>query len=404
LTLIVDINGKGTVSPDLNGKSLIAGHTYTLKAIAGSGYVFSNWTGSVITNNNPLTFTMQESTLLAANFVPSPFASVKGTYDGLFMTTNGIAEETAGMLKGLTVGEKGAYTGELLIGGGNYAINGAFNFSGLASNHVTRATKKGGPLTAAMTLDLQASPPQITGTVFGTNNGTPWTANLAANRAMTNGSADYTMVLAPTQIGLSNLPPGYGYVLIAKHAGVLSLNGALADGTLLSQTVPVVETGNAPIYESLYGNTGLVMGWIDMTTGAPSGTLTWIKKPASSGLFTNGFTNLVLAQGSTWTNLVSHPAINLPAGQLNISGGNLLAPLSFIVGLNNKNDLTNSASTPTNSLLGTINPKTGLLTITFGDGEGAATTIGKGAVLQNTTNAAGFFLDKTNSGSIILDQ
>jgi hypothetical protein len=34
----------------------------------------------------------------------------------------------------------------------------------------------------------------------------------------------------------------------------------------------------------------------------------------------------------------------------------------------------------TNSLTGSINPKTGLLTITFGNGAGNATTAGKGAV------------------------
>jgi hypothetical protein len=53
-------------------------------------------------------------------------------------------------------------------------------------------------------------------------------------------------------------------------------------------------------------------------------------------------------------------------------------------------------------LTGSINPKTGLLTVTFGNGAGRATTAGKGAVLQHETNAAGFFLGKTNAGSILL--
>ena len=42
------------------------------------------------------------------------------------------------------------------------------------------------------------------------------------------------------------------------------------------------------------------------------------------------------------------------------------------------------------------------LTIIFGNGSGKATTIGTGVVLQNATNAGGFFLGKTNAGSISL--
>jgi ATP:corrinoid adenosyltransferase len=57
---------------------------------------------------------------------------------------------------------------------------------------------------------------------------------------------------------------------------------------------------------------------------------------------------------------------------------------------------------PTNSLTGSINPKTGLLTVKFGNGAGKATTAATGAVRQNLNEAAGFFLGKTNAGSIFL--
>ena len=70
--------------------------------------------------------------------------------------------------------------------------------------------------------------------------------------------------------------------------------------------------------------------------------------------------------------------------------------------MDENNELVKLRGDPTNSLTGLINPKTGLLTITFGNGTGKATTVGKGAVLQNVTNAGGFFLGKTNGGSILL--
>jgi hypothetical protein len=140
-----------------------------------------------------------------------------------------------------------------------------------------------------------------------------------------------------------------------------------------------------------------------MADGAPAGNLNWIKKAAPhSLLYSNGFTNLVIVQGAGWTNRSPSAAIALPAGQLNLSGGTLLSPLSFAVAVNDTNALVVTTNNPTNSLTGSINPRNGLLTITFGNGNGEATTIGKGAVLQDTTNAAGFFLDTTNAGSVIL--
>ena len=108
-------------------------------------------------------------------------------------------------------------------------------------------------------------------------------------------------------------------------------------------------------------------------------------------------------QGSRWINPLPHnAAIDLASGQLEISGGSLLLPLTFNVSVSNNNTLVKLPGSPTNSLTGSINTNTGLVTITFGNGAGTATTAGKGAVLQNVTNAAGFFLGTTNAGSIIL--
>jgi hypothetical protein len=194
--------------------------------------------------------------------------------------------------------------------------------------------------------------------------------------------------------------------LITNHDGTFVLSGLLADGTSFSQAVPLSGTSDLPVYGNLYGKTGLLLGWISLESGSPSGNLTWIKKPSRSpALYTSGFTNPIVLQGSPWTNPPPHKAaIDLPSGQLDISGGNLLSPLTFNVAVSNNNALVKLPESPTNSLTGSINPKTGLLTITFGNGAGKTTTTGKGAVLQNATNAGGFFLGKTNAGSILLQQ
>jgi hypothetical protein len=325
--------------------------------------------------------------------------SAQGIYNGLFSTTNGVSEETAGMLSGLDVTASGTYTGKLLIGGSTHAISGGFNVSGQASNFVQRTTKLGGPLVLEMTLNWDDSPPNLTGTVSGTNSG-PWVANLTNELALKgSSSSEYTAWVVP-----DDTPPGYGYMLITNHPGAVTLSVTLADGTSFSQAVPLSGAGDLPVYGNLYSSKGLVLGWIGLESGSPFGNLTWIKPASrSTALYTNGFTNQVVVEGSPWTNRSPHTAaINLPLGKLDISGGNLSLPLSFDVALSNNNALVKLPGSPTNSLTGSINPKTGLLTVTFGDGIGKATVMGHGAAMQNSNAAAGFFLGKTNAGSIIL--
>jgi hypothetical protein len=88
---------------------------------------------------------------------------------------------------------------------------------------------------------------------------------------------------------------------------------------------------------------------------------------------------------------------------LQIFGGNLANPLSFLVVIESNNSLSKVPDVfSTNSLKGSINPKTGLLTVTFGNGKGKSTTTGTGVVLQYSTNAFGAFLGTTNSGVITL--
>src|SRR5208283_866613 len=90
--------------------------------------VFSNWTGSANSTNNPLKFDMEAGSILQANFVPNPFLAFIGSYNGLFFdTNNGITESTAGMIKGLTLNSKGKYSGSLLLNGTNHGFAGAFN-------------------------------------------------------------------------------------------------------------------------------------------------------------------------------------------------------------------------------------------------------------------------------------
>jgi hypothetical protein len=401
LTIIT--NGQGTLTDNIGNKVLKAGDKITFKATPASGQVFVDWTGSTNSTKNPLVFTLEANSVVQANFIPNPFLPTKGIYNGLFFGTNGVTEQTAGMLKNLNLTSKGAYSGALLINGASHGISGSFSYEGLATNHIARSVNQGGPLTLVMNLQNPGtSAPQITGSV---SNSAWLVTNLTANiSSNTLSPAEYTMLLLPDT---NNAPPtsspgGDGYVLITNAAGTARISGALADGTAYTQTVPIAADGSVPIYANLYGGKGLLLGWINLGPTNSAGVgLTWIRGGARSGLYSGGFTNILLTNQillSLWTN---SPSAALLAGLTN---------LTLLDTIGDTNVLTNvtvsvSGSTVTgisDKVTGTVNGKTGLLKVVVGSGPGKVS--GFGAVLPKGGYAGGYFLTKTNAQAITLGQ
>jgi hypothetical protein len=425
---------KGDTAPS-NNAVLNIGEGYYIVAAPNSTSLLGAWTNTSgthvqITNGATFKFIMESNTSIQALFVNNSFlsAQVHGTYNGLFyvtgtdavvtneggtngivtneFVTNDIELATAGMIDNLVLGTKGTFTGKLLLAGGSYALNGAFSALGSATNQIARSAALGGPLIVAMNVDTNGSG-IITGTV--TNANWPTNATLTAEQSgVASGTSDYTLLMFPPTNALTNanIPPGYGYALIADHAGKVTFSGGLADGTTFSQSVPASRSNDVPVYVSLYTKTGFLFGWLNLTdldsTNA-AGSLAWIKGvPAHpSVLFPGGFSEMLQTEGSPWVN---PGAIVLPASNtLSITSADL--DLNYTAAIE-KNDVLEAApgstNSATNSLTGTINLKTGQLQVTFGNGAGKSTTKGYGAMLQNMTNAGGYFVTKTNAGSITL--
>jgi hypothetical protein len=428
-----------------NQASLNIGEGYSITAVPNSASLLSDWTNTwgttnvLVTNGNTLKFVMESNTIITASFVSNLFVGIHGAYNGLFYVspqlvtnivvtnqvvipasgtnvatttnvvstnsvyTNEVAFASAGMLNNLVLSKPGTFSGRLLLAGGNYGLSGTFNAFGHFSNSVPRPAALGGPLIVELNADTNGVG-IITGTV--SNAGWETNATLKATLATaTPGSTNYTLVVLPMNNAPTNMasPPGYGYALIAEHGGTATLGGHLADGTAFSQTVPMSPSNQVPIYVSLYGRTGFLFGWASLTntggTNVQSG-LTWIKgTPAHpTALYPDGFTNMLLSASSIWTN---PGAITLqPSSVLAVSNADL--DLNYAAGIEDNDKLVNTAGTPANSLSGTINLKTGFLQVIFGNGDGNATTRGYGAMLQSTTNAGGYFVTKTNAGSITL--
>ncbi len=391
----------GDVVPT-NGAWLNLGEGYTITAVPGASSLFSNWVSPAgVTVTPALSFIMQSNLVLTANFVSNFFPAAAGTYNGLFFPSNAVAAETSGMLYNFVLRNTGACSGSLLLAGKSYTISTNFDVSG-------HAACSAGQLQVDLALD--SSTPQITGTVSSSQ----WTAYLTAVASNALPSADYTILLSPSSNVSAVSPPGDGYAVVTNNAGLVTISGALADGTSFSQRVPVSKAGDLPVYASLYTNTastnananpGLLLGWINLTNlqaAAPANALAWIKKPFHSPtLYTNGFTNFLVLQGALWTNPPANAsAIAMTNGQLIVSNTGLFLVFTNIVVSNNK--LTNLGVLPTNSVSGSINPKTGLLNLTFANGNGPATNSAVGAILQDTANAGGFLLTSTNAGSFKL--
>jgi hypothetical protein len=297
------------------------------------------------------------------------------------------------MLYNLIVKATGAYTGSLLLNGAACGLAGSFDVTGHATETVKRSAAQGGSVVVEMTLGWTNG--EITGTV--SNGGTrPWISELYAEKsAMPSAeSAEYTVLLEPGSNAVGAIPPGFGYVLITNHNGSVTLSGALADGSVYSQNAPLGVSNDVPVYARLYANAGLLLGWLGLSNGnvLAETPMAWIKPSVRSGIYSAGFTNMLSVAGSGWTN--TGVSTN---GLLTISSSSV--DLIFQIAING-NTIGNATNSPTNSLAGSINPKTGLMTVTFGNGNGRAVATGHAALLQGASMGGGFFTTSTNAGLI----
>jgi len=408
-----------------NGASLIISNSYTILATPGSNYLFTNWTsgaGSSPLTNYPggtnLTFTMYSNMVLQANFVTNPFLAVAGVYNGLFYPTNGVTEASSGFISAtISSNSAGTYTAKLLLNGGSNSFNGSFDLTGTAQASLTNS---GQTIGVTLSLDFNPAEARMGGSV--SNAAAGWNAVIYADRAVfstnanpaTNYAGHFTLLLPPGINAPALSPDGYGYAAITNTLGGIStLGGALADGTPFLWSVPIDQDGGIPLYQSLYSGKGTLLGWIYFTNEPPqnlstNSSFSWIKPSIPGTLYPSGFTNLITngVPGSPYTNTAGLPVLDLTNATLTLSYGNLTNGTLTFTNLDlNEIPLTNLAGGtkfgPTNYLVLAINTNNGIVTVTF-QATGAKTNTAHGAVLQNQTNAAGYFLGTNQTGSFIL--
>jgi len=402
ITINVDVDGQGTVSPNLDGVPLKAGKTYTVTAKPKPGYIFSGWSGAISTNTPKLAFVPQDGMDLQAHFVPNPFIPVKGTYSGLVSEAGEVFQRSAGFFT-VSVTEKGAWSGSLMLAGTRYSMTGQFDTSGQAA--ALAKSGKANPLTVNLQLDMASSTDRMTGTVRSDT----WTAQIDGDRAVfggkTNGSpvaGKYTLAI-PGTTGAPTHPAGdsYGTVTVTK-TGKVKFAGSLADGTKVTQSASVSKNGEWPLYVPLNNGKGALVSWITFAGTATTdltGGGAWIKPAAAeSKYYPAGFATEIAVLGSQFNPPPKGSnALGLSEAQAVVRDGGMSGPIIHDLMLDANGKATN---VDPKQFSHTLNGKSGSFT-----GKAAIPAPGKavsfnGVVLQKQKVGRGYFLGTSQSGRV----
>jgi len=401
--LRVIISGTGTVNPNYNGQGLTLGRTFTMTAKAGVGYVFSNWVGSFTTTSPALSFVMTNGLVFQANFIPSPFGAFKGTYNGLFYNTNVVAPQSSGFFTA-TLTDAGILSGKFLLAGRSYAFSSQLSAIGTAALLIPRPGQVS--LVASLQLDMTGLN-VVTGQITDGSAISELTANLGVysrtNPAPQAGRR-YTLVLPGGTYSAAE-PGGdcFGTVMV-DAMGNVTFSGTLADGTKISQKAILSSQGQWPFYVSLYSGGGVILGWLNFTNQPEddiSGLFNWFRLPVPMAkIYPSGFIIENEAAGSIYTFSNGVPVLDFGAGQgrLILENGRLTQTITNYISINPQNKVTT-----TNKMTLTIATSSGLFTGSVTDpATGRAVSI-SGALLQKSTNGAGFFLNGNQAGRVRIE-
>lgn len=404
-SLDVTLSGSGAVTAAyLGATSQPEGYPLTVKAIPAPGSIFAGWTGTITSGSANLTFIMQDSVSLQANFIPNPFLRAAGGYTGILTATSGAQ---SGLVR-LALSTGGLFTGRLLFDGHSYSFAGRLDAAG--ADTVTIPVHGGSPITVTTQADLNGDG-QITGTVSDATGSFAFTDNQSTFNAKTNAAPQaghYTLVLPPDPSATgTSTPQGNGYASIVVGAnGAAAIAGRLADGTPFSAAATVANDGALAVYSAPSGSTvnGLLTFEATATTDL-NGTLSWTKAPKpKSPLYPSGFTVQLPAAGSLYVRPKSglqFQAIPPGAATATFSGAGLAQSLPVPITISESGKTTMVTPGLPDVILA-INPVSGSVSGTFILPGAKSPTPIRGVILQKQNSAFGYFRTPVQSGSFSL--
>jgi hypothetical protein len=408
----VQTNGSGTIARNNSSALLAVGTNYTFTAYPARNWIFSNWvaggSGSFVSNGPVLKFPMQSNLVLTANFVTNFFLAAQGSYYGLFAPANEARSQSNSGYATITVTGTGAFSGSLTIGAQSTPlVDGQFDVSGYA---VVSAARRG-TMALITTLQLDLANHSLSGRV---TDGT-FVADLSADQAVfttahpaTNFAGQFTLVIPGTNDpAVGPLGVSYGTVTVLP-TGAVTFAGALADGTPVNESSTVSKDGNWPFYLSLYNGAGSIWGtnYFTNQTLLAAPALSWINttNSARTALYRAGFTNQQVSIVSSYFDPTNAPLLDLPAAQVTLTGGNLPFTIVNQIDISSRNVVTVPHTAGNTNHLALSIGRTGLITGSIQNPTNARLSIAvSGVVLQNQTNAQGYFPGTNESGTFLIE-
>ena len=405
--LTFSVNGSGSVLGVTNGQWMEVGALTALNALPAPGNLFSNWVvnGASVTPAR-LPFVMTSNATLTANFVPDPFPALNGSYRGLIAPTSGVVPPDQVGAFVLVVNPRGAFSGSVSLGGLTRGVSGMFDLALNGQQTVNLGTSN----RVTVQFQLRAGSGELTGSVSTDS----WRSELSGSRmtfnAVTNPAASlagfYTMVL-PSEDGASSAHVGLGVASVrVTRAGVATMVGTLADGSVIARSTPVDADGSLPVYASLYHNKGYLIGSLRILNSATNdvaGAMSWVAPGGLVGShYPAGLTNEMRVLGSRYpVPAAGLRVLDLTNGVTICEGGSLLSPLTNWVTQPTPDGLTIVSASPSKVSL-KLAPPTGFIQGTFLFPDNQSRTSVKCIVLPKFNFAGGFFAGTNESGKVFL--
>jgi hypothetical protein len=244
----------------------------------------------------------------------------------------------------------------------------------------------------------------------GTISGSTWATDIVADPAVysrTNSAPQagkYTL-LFPGSVDSSDQPAGNGFGAVTVNpSGHVTFSGMLGDGTPVSSTSIVSSQGQWPLYVSLYGGKGSLLGWLSFTNnGDIMGRTGWFKPPEPTAkLYPAGFTNSNEVIGSVYHYTNDFPILNFIDGFLSLADGDLQQNITNEIVLNPTFQANGPSVNNQNTGGLTFQTSSGLFKGSVMNMETGKLIAINGVVLQEQNFGAGFFLGTNESGSVVL--
>jgi hypothetical protein len=390
------IEGPGRVIGISDGELLDVGVNYQLSARPSARKFFVGWSGSLFSKSRNVTFRMVEDATVTARFSDTFLGLAKGKYEGLFLPQTGGPRASLGRIT-LNLSASGVYFGRLMPMGLNYTIRGRFDGNGHSFITGVRGTDV---LSLSLRLVVEEDAQAILVTYSDGHFVSEGGLFRVQKYSVTNpapAAGEYTFLIQPstdTNI-LAGDAYGFGNVVIDPR-GKMKMTGFLADGTPIKQNTSVLKGDRWALYTLAYGGRGGLAGFGQFTSnGVINNVIRWLSPD-----FPGNINQLLTWSASPYVPPTQERLFNWTNGLVTLSGDNLPEPLNIDVLLNEEGSFT-VVSNPNNLQL-TIPDAAGFFSGSFTHPVSQSLTPLRGAVLQSSNIAAGFFGEGVNNGAVLI--